>query len=542
MTAPTSTEQFIDLVRQSELVDEETLTHRLGQINARTVWSDAPDLLANELVRQGVLTPFHVTNLLKGRWRGFFIDKYRLLEVIGVGGMGQVFLAEHKVMRRLVALKVLTLKPGADPTILLRFQREARAAATLDHPHIVHAYDADHDDKHHYLVMEYVDGTSLADLVKRRGPLSVGRATNYIRQAALGLQHAHEQGVIHRDMKPSNLLLDRQGMVRLLDMGLAKLYLDHADNLTLEHNNGQALGTADYVAPEQIATSHDVDPRADLYALGGTLYFLLMGRPPFPLPTVGEKLLAHQRRMPPSVRQQRSDVPGSLEQVLNQMMAKLPEQRYPSAAAVADTLARWADPIEPPADDDIVPPCPAVAQLLQLNAPPARPTRSSTATSIPTLRSLSAATAAARPAASNQTRPARCVPSKNVEETPGGSRRDKTKASPKPIAPRPPARPTKPAMPVAAPGQPRAGYSTLLAGNKTGSAGHAHDMVANPKRGWLRRHLAMLVTIGMVLIAIGAGTIGGMFFGRPTLPAAEHKVEPVPSKSAPTQNAPGAKR
>jgi serine/threonine protein kinase len=502
MPAPTTTEDFLDLLRQSELVDDAMLTKRLGQINARTVWSDSPEQLANELVRQGILTSFHTANLLQGRWRGFYVDKYRLLEVIGAGGMGQVYLAEHKVMRRLVALKVLTLKPGADPSLLLRFQREARAAAALDHPNIVHAFDADHDGKNHFLVMEFVDGTSLSNLVKRRGPLPVGRAASYIHQAALGLQHAHEQGIVHRDIKPGNLLLDRQGVVRLLDMGLAKLYHDHADNLTLEHNGGQALGTADYLAPEQVINSAHVDPRADLYALGGTFYFLLTGQAPFALPTVAEKLTAHQTRTPAPVRHQRADVPAELELVLQQMLAKKPEQRYPSAAVIAEALERWADPVAPPPEGEIPLPGPAIRQLLQLHTPPPRPP------------------------ASRQTHTVAQLAADKRADTPQAGNRaaDDAQPTPKPTTAKAPTRTvTKvPAgLDLSAPAL-RVGYSALLAPAAAPAASEGSG---------LRQRLGMVLAAGLVLAGIVVGALGGVLFVRPTLPAAEQKEAPGKGKT-----------
>ncbi len=305
MAAPTTPEELLDLLRQSNLLSESDLEN----CRARAGMAPSAEKLAEELVRAGLLTPFHSTNLMRGRWRGFFLGKYRLLEQLGAGGMGQVFLAAHQMMRRLVALKVLTLRPGADPSMLPRFQREARAMAVLDHPNIVHAYDCDQDEKVHYIVLEYVDGISLSDLVKRRGPLAVERAVNYVWQAAQGLQQAHDCGIVHRDIKPGNILVDRQGVVKILDMGLARLFHDHADNLTLEHNAGRALGTADYLAPEQVANSHDVDPRADIYSLGASLYYLLMGKAPFQGATVAQKLLLHQLKAPPALREVRRRSP-----------------------------------------------------------------------------------------------------------------------------------------------------------------------------------------------------------------------------------------
>ncbi len=384
MAAPTTAADFLDLLQQSNLLEEG------GLARCRALANDAiaVESLADELVRAGLLTPFHSTNLLRGRWRGFFLGKYRLLEQLGAGGMGQVFLAAHQMMRRLVAIKVLTLRPGADPSILPRFQREARAMAALDHPNIVHAYDCDQDDKVHYIVLEYIDGISLSDLVKKRGPVPVERAANYIFQAAQGLHHAHECGIVHRDIKPGNILLDRLGVVKILDLGLARLFHDHMDNLTVEHNAGRALGTADYLAPEQVSNSHDVDPRADIYSLGASFYFLLTGKPPFHGATVAQKLIMHQLKPPTPLRELRPEVPEELEAIIERMMAKQPAERQATAEEVCQVLEPWTGFIEEPNANDMPRPCPAVNQLIeqylpaaarkknsdQVRRPPARPT------------------------------------------------------------------------------------------------------------------------------------------------------------------------
>src|SRR5262249_52572202 len=187
----------------------------------------------------------------------------------------------HVLLRRLVALKVLPLYQTHNSTMVERFYREARAIASLNHPNIVRAHDLDRDHKRHYLVMEYVHGPSLQDLVGTHGPLEPDRAANYLAQAALGLQHAHAHGWVHRDIKPANLLLDRQGVLKVLDLGLARLLNDHRDLLTKEHDNNGILGTIDYLSPEQALNTHDVDIRSDIYSLGATFYFVLTGQPPF---------------------------------------------------------------------------------------------------------------------------------------------------------------------------------------------------------------------------------------------------------------------
>lgn len=279
--------------------------------------------------------------------------RYRVLRVLGHGGMGTVFLAEHRLMARPVALKVLRPELLAAAGYVDRFLREVKAAASLNHPNIVAAYDAETAQGFHFLVMEYVPGTDLATLVANRGPLPVALACNYIRQAAAGLQHAHEHGMVHRDIKPQNLMLTPDGQVKVLDFGLAHIRPEAlpAQSQTFP---GTLLGSADYMAPEQAATPHAADIRADLYSLGCTLYFLLAGQPPFPAGSLLEKLRAHAEQSPREIRELRADVPPELAAVLGRMMRKDRAARQPTPAAVAAALAPWDTsgpaPEHPPAD------------------------------------------------------------------------------------------------------------------------------------------------------------------------------------------------
>src|SRR5206468_1458862 len=222
-----------------------------------------------------------------------------------------------------------------------RFHREARAVAALDHPNIVRAYDIDQHEKLHFLVMEYVDGNSLQDIIARHGPMDPIRAAHYIAQSAIGLQHAHELGMVHRDVKPGNLLLDRTGVIKVLDMGLARFFNKQQDSVTEKYDDKCVLGTADYLAPEQ-AVSNMVDIRADIYALGGTMYFMLTGQTPFPDGTIAAKLVAHQTKEPRPVESFRSDVPPGMLAVLKRMLEKDPADRYQEPIEVAEALAAWA--------------------------------------------------------------------------------------------------------------------------------------------------------------------------------------------------------
>jgi serine/threonine protein kinase/WD40 repeat protein len=343
MAAPATVEEFLEVSKRSGAFDGAALDGCLDRLRSSHGLPDEPVQLARALVRDGLLTKFQAEQLLRGRWRGLVISgKYVLLEPLGSGGMGRVYLCEHKVMRRRVALKVLPPSQAEDPATLERFRREGRAVAALDHPNIVRAYDIDRDGKLHFLVMEYVDGTSLEEMVRTEGALDVGRACDYACQAALGLQHAHEAGLIHRDVKPGNLLVDGNGVVKILDLGLARFFHDNVDNLTKQHDADAILGTADYVAPEQALDSHNADVRSDIYSLGLTLYFLLKGKAPFDdSKSVAQKLLFHQTRTLAPLSEVRPDVPKGLAAVVAKMSARDPEERYQEPAEVADALEPW---------------------------------------------------------------------------------------------------------------------------------------------------------------------------------------------------------
>jgi WD40 repeat protein len=291
--------------------------------------------------------------------------RYRVLGLVGVGGMGAVFKAEHRLMERVVALKVIRRNLIDRPGAVERFRQEVRAAARLVHPNIVIAHDADEAGDFQFLVMEFVEGASLDRLVREGGPLSVADACSLARQAALGLQHAHERGMVHRDIKPGNLLLTADGRVKVLDFGLARFVseMPPGEGLT---PSGAVVGTPDYMAPEQARDPRTADIRADLYALGCTLYYLLAGRPPFAGGTALQTLLAHQDEAPPPLAGPRPDVPPALDEVVARLLAKEPARRYQSPAEVADALAPFTDPVAavpvPPVVLTVVPQ-PAVAPM-----------------------------------------------------------------------------------------------------------------------------------------------------------------------------------
>jgi serine/threonine protein kinase len=262
MPAPATTAELLDLIQRSGVADETKLRAYVQKLKDSSALPTDPAKLAGVLVRDGVLTYFQAEQILQGKYKRFTIGKYKVLEKLGAGGMAQVFLCEHKLMRRRVAIKVLPTAKADDPSSLERFYREARAVAAVDHPNIVRAYDIDQDENLHFLVMEYVDGTNLQDLVKKVGPLDVLRACHYVYGASVGLQHAHESGLVHRDIKPGNILVDRAGVVKILDMGLARFFHDDDDALTKKYDEN-VLGTADYLAPEQALDSHGLDILGD---------------------------------------------------------------------------------------------------------------------------------------------------------------------------------------------------------------------------------------------------------------------------------------
>jgi serine/threonine protein kinase len=354
MPAPATADDFLNVARKCDVLDQQKLEACVRKLQDVGQLPADPRELASRLVDEGVLTRFQREQLLRGKYRGFTLGKYHVLERLGSGGMGTVYLAEHRDMRRRVALKVLTTDRRKDSSIVARFRREARAVGALAHPNIVHALDFNEDGEVLFLVMEYVEGVSLHELVARHGPLAFARAAHYVRQAALGLQHAHESaGIVHRDIKPGNILVDRHGTVKVLDMGLARFFHDEEDILTRKFD-AKILGTADYLAPEQALDSHSVDVRADIYGLGATFYFLLTGSPPFPEGTPAQKILAHRLRTPRPVRELRPEVPAELAAVLEKMMAKDPGQRYQTPREVADALLPWTQtPLPPPAEHEL---------------------------------------------------------------------------------------------------------------------------------------------------------------------------------------------
>ncbi len=333
--------EFVELVHRSRLVEKDQLIAILSECKQNGQLPDDAEEVADYLIGRGVLTAWQKDNLLARKTKGFFLGKYRLLGHLGTGGMSSVFLGEHVVINRRVAIKVLPPQRTKDTSYLQRFLREAKATARLNHPNIVRAYDIDEQRGTHFMVMEFVAGRDLKTVVLEDGPLPLPLAANYIAQAACGLQHAHTCGLVHRDIKPANLVVNQQGVVKILDLGLARLDHDEESaSLTLEHREN-VMGTADYLAPEQARNCHDVDHRADIYSLGCTFYFLLTGHPPFTEGTLAQRMLKHQTERPRDVRADRPDCPHALAEVCMRMLEKDPEKRFDQADQVAARLQRW---------------------------------------------------------------------------------------------------------------------------------------------------------------------------------------------------------
>lgn len=345
---PVSFDQFAAAVEANGLVPDEELRAAVEQLRSSGL-RDVQEL-ARTLVLSGKLTKYQAQQVYAGKGKELVFGQYVVLDRLGQGGMGQVFKAQHRVMQRVVALKVLSPAAMKSPDAVQRFRREVRAAARLNHPHIVTAFDADQAGGTHYLVMECVEGQDLESLCRQNGRLPIPEAISYTLQTATGLAYAHAQGVIHRDIKPHNLLLDKTGTVKILDMGLARL-LDGSDTASLEGltQSGVVMGTVDYMAPEQAEDTHHADARADIYSLGCTLFRLLAGRTPYAGETVVAKLMGHANKPVPALRDERGDVSQELSDVVQRMMAKRAEDRYQNSEELAVDLRACAAGMKPAA-------------------------------------------------------------------------------------------------------------------------------------------------------------------------------------------------
>jgi serine/threonine protein kinase len=338
MPVPTAAE-MLDFLEEHGFLPPELPP--LAGTDGAAVFADAHSL-ARALVDRDLLTPYQANQFLQGRGGELLLGPYRILDRLGEGGMGQVFQAHHVCMDRIIALKVIAKDRVSDPTAVARFYREVRAVAKLSHPNIVTAFEVNQVGDTHFLAMEYVGGIDLARLVRQSGPLSIPNACEYIRQAAVGLQHAHEKGLVHRDIKPGNLIVARPNpeeppITKILDFGLARFESESAQAERLTQL-GKIVGTVDYIAPEQAQNARTADIRADIFSLGCSLFFLLTGQPPFVGKDAAEKIGARVLGDAPSVREVRPEVSPALEQVVAKMMARNPADRYHTPGEVAKAL------------------------------------------------------------------------------------------------------------------------------------------------------------------------------------------------------------
>lgn len=342
MSIPLSPSSFLQMLALSGLLSDEHL--KIVENRFSEAGGAPGDISTQEiliwLLKKKLITTWHAEKLIQGRYRGFFLGDYKLLNRVARGGMSTIYAAENKESGEVHALKVLPLSKTNQSSFLQRFQREAAVTQRLNHPNIVRVFGifsgTDGQADVHFMAMELLQGRDLFEIVNSDGPMPCRKAVEFIRQAALGLEHAHQAGLVHRDIKPGNLFLSDDQTVRVLDLGLAQDF-DSDENLTREFNE-RVLGTADYLSPEQAADTHTVDTRSDIYSLGCSLYFLLTGQPPFTEGTLVQRLIAHQSKTPPTVFEFRRDVPDELITILLKMMAKNRKDRFPTAATVAEQL------------------------------------------------------------------------------------------------------------------------------------------------------------------------------------------------------------
>lgn len=340
-----STISFKDAALQSRLVNSQQLREAMMGVvrnvgRSMTVEEIDDRDLAAVLVERGDITSYQADQLLAGRTR-LKLGAYIITDWIGQGGMGQVFKAVHEMLGRVSAIKVLPLQKATDESVA-NFRREIRTQAQLDHPNLVRAFDAGEDAGVHFLVVEYIPGTDLRRLVRQKGRLDIQQAANVIMQAAQGLEHAHSHNLIHRDIKPGNILVTPDGVAKVSDLGLAGFMHDADDPRA-----GKTVGTADYLSPEQIRTPHEITRSSDIYSLGCTLYYAITGKVPYPGGTPKSKARRHLEETPWHPRRFNEDVTDEFVDLIGDMMEKDPSLRIQSAQEVVDRLAPWASDNSP---------------------------------------------------------------------------------------------------------------------------------------------------------------------------------------------------
>jgi serine/threonine protein kinase len=347
MTASTSHSVLRNAALTSGLVSPQQLQDAIAGLlagppgTARSAETISDELLGQRLVELGYLNRWQVEQLKEGRTK-FTLGPYRIVNAIGQGGMGHVFKAEHKLLGRIEAIKVLP-KSKSTPDAVAAFQREIRAQAQLDHPNLVRVSYADYEGDTYFFVTEYVPGTDLRKLVRRNGPLPYPIASTIISQAAEGLHYAHRRGLVHRDVKPGNLLVTPDGRTKITDLGLAWFLMEELEGEKPSGKTGSLVGTADYLAPETIREPNKILPVSDVYSLGCTLYYAVTGKVPFPGGTTAEKIRKHLHETPFNPLHFNPDLPAGFRDAIAAMMHKDPDKRTPTAAAVVELLRPWCD-------------------------------------------------------------------------------------------------------------------------------------------------------------------------------------------------------
>ncbi len=357
-----SVSTLVDALRYERLLDAEQLEQLTGDVLAGFA---TPEALARHLVQANWLTTYQARHLFEGRDTRLVIGHYCIVDRLGQGGVSEVYKAWEGRRNRYVALKVMRQDLACETDAVRQFEREQQAVTRLNHPNIIRTHDAGRAGTALYFAMEFVEGTDLEKVVRLSGALPINEACDYIRQVATGLQYAHTQGLVHRDVKPANLYLihppgydapapgatwkrPAEPVIKVIDWGLARLQAPAApggpsDPCPLNREEGMLIGTADYIAPEQARDPHLVDIRADIYSLGCTFYYLLTGRPPFPGSSLMQKLMQHQEAEPTPIQELRPEVPDELATVVKKMLSKSPAERYQIPLAVSVPLRRFCE-------------------------------------------------------------------------------------------------------------------------------------------------------------------------------------------------------
>ena len=330
-------EQFVEILCKSDLIEKKQIATLKGQL-AKNSGKIELDSLVQKLITAGWITEWQSGKLLCGKHQGFFLDKYKLLSHLGTGGMSTVYLAEQCLTGQKRAIKVLPRKNIGHSSYLDRFYQEGRAVAALNHQNIIRVFDINHSGDTHFMVMEYVQGSDLYDVVTENGPVDFDYARDCTIQAAKGLSHAHKNNLIHRDIKPANLFRTSDGVIKVLDLGLALLKSDGEQHSLSRQFNENTMGTADYLSPEQAIDSHEIDHRSDIYSLGCTLFYLLTGRPPFNTGSLATRIANHQNLPSPLVTDFRSDCPDDLASACSIMLEKDPSNRFKDCESLIDAL------------------------------------------------------------------------------------------------------------------------------------------------------------------------------------------------------------